>query len=97
MVECAKNSEYNDKELRVLFAVRIIPNVCRRRAAGAPQGTPQAPQALQARSPLRLIALRCFAWALGPFAGNSGTWELGAFDHRCICIPVAVCQKSCSP
>ena len=29
-VECAKNSEYDDNELPVLFAVGIIPNVRRR-------------------------------------------------------------------
>ena len=41
---CKNNSEYNDNELLVLFAVET-------RAAGAPQGVPQAPQALQGRSP----------------------------------------------
>ena len=37
-VECAKNSEYNDSKLPILFAVGIIPNARCRRAAGMPQG-----------------------------------------------------------
>ena len=31
---CAKNGEYDDNELHALFAVGIIPNACRTRAAG---------------------------------------------------------------